>query len=136
MNDSITGSLTILETEKTSQYALPTSPARSGKPYPTPIQEAITNATDRIQNPIFHLSKQDASDLFQVRLNNMHFSFRDQINTVPFLFKPIASKLTCYATFRTESLVGVSERRLMVRVSGLALRFGDHGTKEMLGVVG
>ena len=28
-----------------------------------PIQEAITNATDRIQNPVLHLSKQDVSDL-------------------------------------------------------------------------
>ena len=31
-------------------------------PYTTiPIQEAITNATDRIQNPMLHLSKQDIS---------------------------------------------------------------------------
>ena len=44
-----------------------------------PIQEAITNATDRIQNPILHLSKQDVSDLLQVTLNNMYFSFRDQV---------------------------------------------------------
>ena len=28
-----------------------------------PIQEAITDATDRIQNPILHLSKQDVSEL-------------------------------------------------------------------------
>ena len=41
-------------------------------------QEAITNATDRIQNPILNLSKQDVSDLLQVTLNNMYFSFRDQ----------------------------------------------------------
>ena len=61
------------------QYALPTNPTRSGKPYPTPIQEAITNATDRIQNPILHLSKHNVWDLFQVRLNNMYFSFRDQV---------------------------------------------------------
>ena len=39
----------------------------------------ITNATDRIQNPILHLSKHNAWDLFQVRLNNMYFSFRDQV---------------------------------------------------------
>ena len=44
-----------------------------------PIQEAITNATDRIQNPILHLFKQDVSDLLQVTLNNMYFSFRDQV---------------------------------------------------------
>ena len=44
-----------------------------------PIQEAITNATDRIQNPVLHLSKQDVSDLLQVTLNNMYFSFRDQV---------------------------------------------------------
>ena len=43
-----------------------------------PIQEAITNAADRIQNPILHLSKHDISDLLQVTLNNMYFSFRDQ----------------------------------------------------------
>ena len=43
-----------------------------------PIQEAITNATDRIRNPILHLSKHDISDLLQVTLNNMYFSFRDQ----------------------------------------------------------
>ena len=42
------------------------------------IQEAITNAADRIQNPILHLSKHDISDLLQVTLNNMYFSFRDQ----------------------------------------------------------
>ena len=28
-----------------------------------PIQEAIPDATDRIQNPILHLSKQDVSEL-------------------------------------------------------------------------
>ncbi|CAH3152439.1 unnamed protein product [Porites evermanni] len=44
-----------------------------------PIQEAITNATDRIQNPILHLSKQEVSDLLQVTLNNMYFSLRDQV---------------------------------------------------------
>ena len=44
-----------------------------------PIQEAITNATDRIQNSVLHLSKQDVSDLLQVTLNNMYFSFRDQV---------------------------------------------------------
>ena len=38
-----------------------------------PIQEAITNATDRILNPVLHLSRQD------VTLNNMYFSFRDQV---------------------------------------------------------
>ena len=31
-----------------------------------PIQEAITNATDRIHNPIFHLAKQDIKDLLTV----------------------------------------------------------------------
>lgn len=44
-----------------------------------PLQEAITNVTDRIQNPILHLSKQDISDLLQVTLNNMYFSFRDRV---------------------------------------------------------
>ena len=44
-----------------------------------PIQEAITNATDRIQNSVLHLSKQDVSDLLQVTLNNMYFSSRDQV---------------------------------------------------------
>ena len=42
-----------------------------------------------------------------------------QVSTVPFLFKTIASKLRCYAMFCTESLVLVSERRLMVLVFGL-----------------
>ena len=37
-NDSITGSLTLLE-KKTSQYALPTNPTSSDKPYPTPPTE-------------------------------------------------------------------------------------------------
>ncbi|XP_022786007.1 uncharacterized protein LOC111326305 [Stylophora pistillata] len=46
---------------------------------PIPIQEAITNATDRIQNPILHLSKQHISDLLQVTLNNMYFSFKDRV---------------------------------------------------------
>ena len=44
-----------------------------------PIQEAITNATDRIHNPIFHLAKQDIKDLLTVTLNNMYFSFNDQV---------------------------------------------------------
>ena len=47
------------------------------------IQEAITNATDRIQNSVLHLSKQDVSDLLQVTLNNMYFSFRDQKEGLP-----------------------------------------------------
>ena len=37
-----------------------------------------------------------------------------RVSTVPFLFKTIASKLKCYALFCTESLVLVSDRRLMV----------------------
>ena len=41
-----------------------------------PVQEAITNVTDRIQNP---LSKQDVSDLLQVTLNNMYLSLKDQV---------------------------------------------------------
>ena len=44
-----------------------------------PIQEATINITDRIQDPILHLSKQDISDILQVMLNNMYFSFRDQV---------------------------------------------------------
>ena len=44
-----------------------------------PIQEAITNAVDRIQNPILHLSKQDIIDLLTVTLNNMYFSFNGQV---------------------------------------------------------
>ena len=44
-----------------------------------PIQEVITNATDRILNPVLHLSRQDVSDLLQVTLNNMYFCFRDQV---------------------------------------------------------
>ena len=44
-----------------------------------PIQEAITNAVDRIQNPILHLSKQDITDLLTVTLNNMYFSFNGQV---------------------------------------------------------
>ena len=40
-----------------------------------PIQEAITNAADRIQNPILHLSKRDTTDLLTVTLNSMYFSF-------------------------------------------------------------
>ena len=43
------------------------------------IQEAITNTTDRIHNPIFHLAKQDIKDLLTVTLNNMYFSFNDQV---------------------------------------------------------
>ena len=48
-----------------------------------PIQEAITNVTDRIQNPTHHLSNQDISDLLQVTLNNMYFSFRDGEKSLP-----------------------------------------------------
>ena len=44
-----------------------------------PVQEAITNATDRIQKPILHLSKQDTTDLLTVTLNNMYFSFQSQV---------------------------------------------------------
>ena len=44
-----------------------------------PIQEAITNATDRIHNPIFHLAKQDIMDLLTVTPNNMDFSFNGQV---------------------------------------------------------
>jgi len=44
-----------------------------------PIQEAITNAIDRIQNPILHLSKQDITDLLTLTLNNMYFSFNGQV---------------------------------------------------------
>ena len=44
-----------------------------------PIQEATINITDRIQDSILHLSKLDISDLLQVMLNNMYFSFRDQV---------------------------------------------------------
>ena len=44
-----------------------------------PIQEATINITDRIQDPILHLSKQDISDILQVMLNNMYFYFRDQV---------------------------------------------------------
>ena len=44
-----------------------------------PKQEAITNATNRILNPVLHLSRQDVSDLLQVTLHNMYFSFRDQV---------------------------------------------------------
>ena len=47
--------------------------------YKKPIQEATINITDRIQDPILHLSKQDITDLRQVMLNNMYFSFRDQV---------------------------------------------------------
>jgi len=44
-----------------------------------PIQEAITNAIERIQNPILHLSKQDITDLLTLMLNNMYFSFNRQV---------------------------------------------------------
>ena len=44
-----------------------------------PTQEAITNATDRILNPVLHLCRQDISGLLQVTLNNMYISFRDQV---------------------------------------------------------
>jgi len=44
-----------------------------------PIQEAITNAADRIQNPILHLSKQDITDLLTVMQNNIYFSFNGQV---------------------------------------------------------
>lgn len=44
-----------------------------------PIQEAITNATDRIHMPILHLAKQDIIDLLKVTLNNMYFSFNGQV---------------------------------------------------------
>ena len=37
-----------------------------------PIQEAITNAINRIQNPILPRSKQDVTDLLTVSLNNMY----------------------------------------------------------------
>jgi len=42
-----------------------------------PIQEAITNATDRIHTPILYLAKQDIIDLLTVTLNNMYFSFNE-----------------------------------------------------------
>ena len=44
-----------------------------------PIQEAITNATDRIHTPILHLAKQDIIDLLTVTLNNIYFSFNGQV---------------------------------------------------------
>ena len=43
------------------------------------VQEAITNATDRIRTPILHLAKQDIMDLLTVTLNNMYFSFNGQV---------------------------------------------------------
>ena len=43
------------------------------------VSHHISNATDRIQNLILHLPKHDISDLLQVTLNNMYFSFRDQV---------------------------------------------------------
>ena len=42
------------------------------------VQEPITNATDRIRTPIL-LAKQDIIDLLTVTLNNMYFSFNDQV---------------------------------------------------------
>jgi len=44
-----------------------------------PIQEAITNTTDRIHTPILHPAKQDIIDLLTVTLNNMYFSFDGQV---------------------------------------------------------
>ena len=44
-----------------------------------PIQEAITNATDRIHGLIFHLAKQEIMDLLTVTLSNMYFSFNGQV---------------------------------------------------------
>ena len=44
-----------------------------------PIQEAITNAVNRIQNRILHLSEQEVTDLLTVTLNNMYFSFNGQV---------------------------------------------------------
>ena len=46
-NDSITGSLTLLE-KKTSQYALPTNPTSSDKPYPTPPRSANALETNAL----------------------------------------------------------------------------------------
>lgn len=46
---------------------------------PKPIEEAITNAAERIQKPILHLSKQDRIDLLTVTLRNMYFSFKGHI---------------------------------------------------------
>ena len=44
-----------------------------------PIQEAITNAADRIQNSTLHpLSKQDITDLLTATLNKMYF-FKGQV---------------------------------------------------------
>ena len=42
------------------------------------IQEAITNATRRIQSLILDLSKQDVTDLLTVTLNNVYLSFNGQ----------------------------------------------------------
>lgn len=46
---------------------------------PKPIEEAITNAAERIQKPILHLSKQDRIDLLTVTLSNMYFSSKGHI---------------------------------------------------------
>jgi len=43
-----------------------------------PIQEAITNATHMILNPVLHLSREHVSDLLQVMLNNM-YSLTDHV---------------------------------------------------------
>ena len=47
LNDSITGSLIFLE-KKISQYALPTNPTRSDKPYPTPPRNANAPETNAL----------------------------------------------------------------------------------------
>ena len=44
-----------------------------------PIQEAITNAADRIRDTMLHLSKQDIIDLLTVTLTNMYFFFSGQV---------------------------------------------------------
>ena len=44
-----------------------------------PIQEAITNVTNRIHNPIFHLAKQNIMELLTVTLSNMYFSFNGKV---------------------------------------------------------
>lgn len=48
---------------------------------PKPIEEAITNAAERIQKPILHLSKQERVDLLTVTLRNMYFSFKVTFST-------------------------------------------------------
>ena len=47
LNDLITGSLTF-SGKKTSQYALPTNPTRSDKPYPTPPRSAYALETNAL----------------------------------------------------------------------------------------